>query len=125
MKIIAQSGMTYIPKWNKNRKEPEETQIVIEWNYLSGVDREVIYGIKPIEFDVDTGKMQKTMQFKVDNIDLLKKSIKTIINLEVDDIGIDRPATVDDICNLPELGGLYNELKNFFTEQNTETEKKN
>jgi len=125
MKIIAQSGMTYIPKWNKNRKEPEETQIAIEWNYLSGVDREVIYGIKPIEFDVDTGKMQKTMQFKVDNIDLLKKSIKTIINLEVDDIGIDRPATVDDICNLPELGGLYNELKNFFTEQNTETEKKN
>jgi hypothetical protein len=127
MKIIAQSGMKYIPKWNKNRKEPEETQIVIEWNYLSGVDRETIYGIKPIEFDVDTGTMQKTMQFKVDNIDLLKKSIKNIVNLDIDRQlpGEAVPATVDDICNLPELGGLYTELKTFFTEQNTETEKKN
>lgn len=125
MKIIAQSGLKYIPKWNKNRKEPEETQIVIEWNYLSGTDREIIYGIKPIEFEIETGKMAKTMSFKPDNMDLVKKSIKKIINLEVDDNGICRPATSDDICNLPALGGLYTELKNMFAEANTETEKKN
>ncbi len=128
MKVIAQSGLRYIPKWNKNRKLPEDEQIVIEWNYLSGTDREMIYGIKPIEFDVESGKIAKTMEFKIDNVGLLKKSIKNIINLEVETPGGPggtRPADIDDICNLSELGGLYTELKNFFAEQNTETEKKN
>lgn len=126
MKIIAQSELEYIPTWHKNHKEPDETRIVIKWNYLSGTDREIIYGIKPIEFSTATGEMDKTMKFQVDNVDLLKKSIKGIVNLQVVYEGVaDRLATVDDICNLPELGGLYTELKNFFTEQNTETEKKN
>ena len=125
MKIIAQSGLRYIPKWNKNRKLPEDEQIVIDWNYLSGTDREIIYGIKPIDFDIESGKIAKTMSYQIDNVDLLKRSIEKVINLEVDDIGIDRPATVDDICNMSGLGGLYTELKNFFTDMNTETEKKN
>ena len=125
MKIIAQSGLRYIPKWNKNRKQDEAEQGIIEWNYLSGTDREIIYGIKPIEFDTASGEVQKTMTFQVDSVDLLNRSIKEIIRFEVEENGVDRLATIDDICNLPEFGGLYTELKNFFTEQNTETEKKN
>jgi len=124
MKIIAQSGLRYIPKWNKNRKQPVEEQVVIEWNYLSGTDRETIYGLKPIEFDTASGKMQEKMIFQIDNVDLLRKSIKGIINLDIDDGDI-RQATVDDICTMPGLGGLYTELKNYFSEQNAETEKKN
>ena len=124
MKIIALSGLRYTPKWNKNRKQPEDEQVVIEWNYLSGTDREVIYGFDPVEFDLD-GNMTNKMVFKPDNIGLLQKSVRNIINLEVEDIGTYRSATVEDVCNLPELAGLYKEMTTFFTQANTEDEKKN
>lgn len=124
MKVIAQSGMKYVPKWNKNRKLPEDEQVVIEWNYLSGTQKDIIFGFGPIEYDTD-GNVSNKFIFNPDKVEVLKKSIREIINLEVDDIGTMRPATIDDICNLPELAGLYSELTLFFTTENAETEKKN
>lgn len=124
MKIIAQSGLRYVPKWNKNRKLPEDEQTVIEWNYLSGAEKDKLFGFDPIEFDGE-GNITSKYIFKTDKVGLLQKSIRGIINLEVDDIGVDRPAAVDDICNLPELAGLYTELITFFTAENVESEKKN
>ena len=127
MKIIAQSGLKYIPRWHRNHKEPEETQIVIEWNYLSGADREIVFGFEPIKFNLE-GKITQEYTFKSDNVELLSRSIKDIKNLEIDDIRMGsgtRPVIIDDIINLPELAGLYKELTTYITTENAEGEKKN
>ncbi len=124
MKIIAQSGLKYIPRWHRNHKEPEETQIVIEWNYLSGADREIVFGFEPIKFDLE-GTITQEYTFKSDNIELLNKSIIHIQNLEIVKNGEHQPAKVENIVNLPELAGLYKELTTFFTTENAEGEKKN
>ena len=124
MKVIAQSGMKYVPKWNKNRKLPEDEQTIIEWNYLSGVQKDLIFGFGPIEYDTD-GEVSKKFVFNPDKVEVLRTSIRSIINLDVDEVGATRTATVDDICNLPELAGLFSELALFFTTENAESEKKN
>lgn len=122
MKIITTSGLEYIPKWNGNRKLPKDEQVVIEWNYLSGSERENVYGI---DFKLDEkGNLKGDYTFKVNNKELLEKSIKKITNLEVSVGETTRQATIEDICNLPEFGKLYRELVDFFTSQNGEEDKK-
>lgn len=123
MKIIARSGMEYVPEWNGNRKEKPDSQVVVEWNYLSGSEREAIFGLEPIRFNAD-GEMPEEFTFRIDTMGLMKKSIKTIRNLTIQDGEKEREAIIEDICNMPELGGLYKELHDLFMEENRTPNKK-
>ena len=128
MRIIASSGMEYIPTWNHNKKEKDP--IKIKWRYLTGPEKDRIIGFDPLEFD-EKGNQVGRFKFHIDNVELIKTSILDTINLEVTKTVISmardeetKKATADDICSIPELAGLYTELVNFFMDENRPIDKK-
>ncbi len=38
MKVILKEGFTYIPKWNDNDKEKPEDQIIVEFQFMTGLE---------------------------------------------------------------------------------------
>jgi len=120
MRVMEYPGLEYIPDWNKNKKESDDSKIKIEYKYLSGPEREKIFGFEPIQFDPD-GKQTSGFTFRIDNENLIKMSIKNVINLTV---GKEIITTAEDICIKSELAGLYRELVDFFMGINRPVDKK-
>lgn len=120
MRVMEYPGLEYIPEWNKNKKELAESQIKIPYKYLSGPEREKIFGFEPIQFDPN-GKQTTGFTFRIDNENLVKMSIVNVINLTVGEESI---TTAEGICIKPELAGLYRELVDFFMGINRPVDKK-
>ena len=123
MRVIANSGLEYIPDWNANRKQSKESKLKIEYKYLSGPERDKIIGFEPVTFNPD-GDQIGGFTFRIDNEGLLRASIINIANLEIEINGEYKQVNVEDICDRPELAGLYRELVDFFMGINRPVDKK-
>ena len=118
MRVIAKTGLVYIPEWNGNKKETE--QIKIHYRYLTGPEYDKFVGIGPIEFDAE-GQQQGGFQFKLDKEGMVRCGVEKIENLNVGQLAI---TTVEQLCILLELAGLYREFIEFYLEENREPDKK-
>lgn len=118
MRVIAKSGLVYIPEWNENKKETE--QIKIHYRYLTGPEYDKFIGIGPIEFDKD-GEPIGGFQFKLDKEGMVRCGIEKIENFKVAETEI---TTADQLCSTPEAAGLYREFVDFYLEANREPDKK-
>ena len=118
MRVIAKTGLVYIPEWNGNKKETE--QIKIHYRYLTGPEYDKFVGIGPIEFDAE-GQQQGGFQFKLEKEGMVRRGVEKIENLKVGETEI---TTVEQLCDMPELAGLYREFIEFYLEENREPDKK-
>jgi hypothetical protein len=118
MRIIANTGLIYIPEWNKNKKESEP--IRIHYRYLTGPEYDRFIGIGPIEFDED-GKPLGGFKFKLDKEGMVRCGVEKIENFYVGDISI---TTADQLCDVPEAAPVYREFIEFYMEANREPDKK-
>jgi len=118
MRVIAKSGLVYIPDWNGNKKEQE--QIKIHYRYLTGPEYDRFVGIGNVKFD-EEGNPIGGFEFKLDKEGMVREGIEKIENLYVDDVKIE---TAEELCKRPELAGLYKEFADFYLEINREPDKK-
>lgn len=121
MRVAISTGLTYTPEWGDNRSLPQEEQIVVHYRYLTGPERDSLYGLGAIPIEVDTeGKMPPKVSFKMDREGIVKACTVKIDNLTVNE----KKAALNDLFTVPELAGLYDELADFYLEQNREMDKK-
>lgn len=121
MRVIASTGMEYIPTWNRNKKEKDP--IKIKYRYLTGPEKDRIMGVVMPEFD-ENGKQVGRFKLRIDNERLIKTSILSIENLDIYEDGSTIQANAAHICNSPDLANLYTELVNFFLAENRPIDKK-
>jgi len=123
MKIVAKSGLIYVPEFNSNKKLPEAERVQIEYKYLTGPERDRIIGLAPIKFDAE-GNPKSEYEFRFDTENMIRTSVVKIKNLVIEKDGKDKPAEVEDLVNVSELAGLYRELSDFFLTENRAQDKK-
>ena len=118
MRVIAKSGLVYVPEWNGNKKEEE--QVKIQYRYLTGPEYDRFVGIGTVKFD-EEGNPIGGFEFKLDKEGMVKVGIEKIEGLLV---GEEKIETAEDLCSKPELAGLYKEFADFYLEVNREPDKK-
>ena len=124
MRIVAKTGLVYIPEWNDNKKLPKEEQVKIHYRYLTGPEKENYIGFEPIEFDED-GNQVGGFRLKIDRASAINTGVLRIEGLEVETEG--KVVTVDtakQLMEIPEISGLYKEFSDFYLEENREMDKK-
>ena len=118
MRVIAKTGLVYIPEWNDNKKETDKIQI--HYRYLTGPEYDRFIGIGPVQFDED-GNQVGGFEFRLDKEGMVRAGIEKIDNLIVEDGKIETGAA---LCECPEVAGLYREFIEFYMEANREPDKK-
>ena len=118
MRVIANTGLIYIPEWNKNKKETDP--IKLHYRYLTGPEYDRFVGIGTPEFD-EEGNPKGGFTLKLDKEGMVRCGIEKIENLYVGD---DTITTAEQLCTVPELAGLYREFIDFYLEANREPDKK-
>jgi len=118
MRVIANTGLIYIPEWNKNKKESEP--IRIHYRYLTGPEYDRFVGIGAPEFDVE-GNPKGGFTLKLDKEGMVRAGVEKIENLQV---GEEQIITADQLCTTSEAAGIYREFVDFYLDANREPDKK-
>lgn len=87
MKVSLKKSDTFIPDWEGNLDEPEETQVKFHYRFLGSADRKRYVYQKPIEFTQDVGKAEGQIgkiEMIQDGKGLAMAMVTKIVNLEVE-----------------------------------------
>ena len=77
-----------------------------------------------MEFDAD-GNPAQNLKFNLDKKGMILRGISKIENLNLDSDGKEmKIETAEQLCETPELSGLYKEVSDYYLEINRDTDKK-
>jgi hypothetical protein len=99
----------FIPTWNGNRDEPEDSQIKVHYRFPTVDHRDRYVKKYPMEFEGDTVKFK----IETDDKGMFKAMVKRIENLEAEDAktgAVKKIETAEDLLNAKGLERLYDEI---------------
>ncbi|MCP4373654.1 MAG: hypothetical protein GY797_36975 [Deltaproteobacteria bacterium] len=109
MKVILKEGFTYIPKWNDNRKEKKEDQIVVEFKFLSGLDGLGMVTNETLKDDeIKIGSKEYMNEYSTEEWKVICKSVSNFKDGDGNDID------KNIIPTQPGLAALYSECMTAF-----------
>jgi len=125
MRIIEEKNLIYIPTWRNNKKLKPVDQIKIEYKYMTGPEKDGLLSWK-------TAEKGSKGDFVFNNERILIYSIVNIENLEIEiptkepnqTAEIIKITTGEQVGQYGSLAGLYAELNKFFSDLNTDDNKK-
>ena len=103
-------GFTYTPKWNGNRKLPDDEQVKVHMEFVGGADLSAF---------VASGK--KGDEYFIADF---CSYVKTVDNLEyIEDDGTKVVAGPEDVATVPAFASLYIEIKNAYAKESAVVKK--
>lgn len=85
MIITVENEKVFYPMWGGNSEQPEGERIAIYHRFLKPGERKKFIYTKPIKLDMNTGKVDGSVEYIQDEVGITKAIITKIENLTVQD----------------------------------------